>query len=200
MITTYRFRTTCCTMFAPAMFLACLLTACAPAVDHAEDAANIASDVAASAGDPCKLLDLASIRRVLPGASDGVRDHRADDRGIASCEWQSPNGRLVVQTATGAPVATKKLVDMVVTGNLDPFLRGPDPIRYEPLAGIGDQAVAVVEGVDAERGIVGSIAAAGVQRGDRKMLLMSSLESAPEYRQTTLESLRELAAAAAKRL
>lgn len=186
--------------FFSATALATLLAACSPTGGPAGEAANSDSGSAVHESDPCKLLDVASIRRALPGAGDGVRDHRADGMGLASCVWESPKGRIVLQTGTGAPEAARELVGLVVTGNLDPRPHMHDPVRYESLSGIGDQAVAVVEEIDAEKGILGSIAAAGVQKGDRKMTLMTSLPSAPEHRQSTLEALRQLVATAAKRL
>lgn len=186
--------------FFSASAMATVLAACSPVGGHAGETADAGSASAVHESDPCKLLDLASIRRALPGAGDGVRDHRADDIGLASCVWQSPKGRIVLQTGTGAPQEPKELVGLVVTGNLDPRPGRQDPIRYESLPGIGDHAVAVVEEINAEKGILGSIAAAGVQKGDRKLTLMTSLPSAPEHRQATLDALRQLVSAASGRL
>lgn len=180
-----------------------LLAACSPTDGTSPASASSAEATASeapSASDPCSLLTTAEVRSVLPDANAGKREHRTDEYGIASCLWDTPKGRLALQVSAAEEGPPNEIVGLVVMGNLDPGNRkANEAIRYETLEGIGDQAVAVVESRNEERGILGDITAAGVRRGSHDMVLMSSPLGGGD-RDAALKSLTELARAAAARM
>lgn len=191
----------------PALFGACCLIGCTPGdsvptgttpTDHS-DAQTV--DAASAADDPCNLLTDAEVRQVFSGAASGKRDHSVDKYGILSCVWEAPIDRLIVQAFDAKPDTLAGELRSRVQGFVDPMMAGAaDRIRYETIAGVGDQAIAVVEKADPEHGILADMAQLVTRRGERGVILFTGASLANGDRASALSELEKLGRSAVKRL
>lgn len=170
-----------------------------PAVRDVSTAASSAQGYAV-AGDACGLLRDAEVRQVFAGAGSAERNDAVEAGGIAQCGWKSPTGRIDVQWTHGTDQKVRDWMETVVevatNGERTAEQAG---IRLEPVRGIGDEAMVMIERVDAARGIVHPRAVLGLRRGEQVVLLMSE-ELAERDRADALAALTRLGRAAAGRL
>jgi hypothetical protein len=158
------------------------------------------ASAAASPGDTCSLLTTAEVASVIPGAKSPERDKSREQYGISACIWDTPRGRLVVQTWKSQPSAVDNEARGLAEGFVDPLKPGAkNNVRFEKIDGVGEQALAVVEIEDAKRGILNDVAMLVGQRGDQIVVLLSN-DLARSERSSALAGLKKLGAAAAKRL
>lgn len=148
--------------------------------------------------DPCKLLTTAEVRKIFPDAENGKRETSTDEYGIKSCIWNHPRGRLGLQVMKGEPGTVKHEIQGWSIGFKDPLKPGVK-VRYETIAGVGDEAMAVVERADEKAGILQDAAMLIAQRGDQQINLFSN-DLASRDRSAALKALEDLGKAAAKRL
>ncbi len=160
-----------------------------------------ARDTGSAAVDPCGLLTNAEVRDVFKGAAAGERDRSVDKYGILSCVWDIPSDRLIVQTFAAKPGAVADELRSRVQGSIDPMLIGAaDRIRYQSIAGIGDQAMMVVEKANPELGILADMALLATQRGDRMAILFTGTSLVSGDRDSALKALETLGSDIAQRL
>jgi hypothetical protein len=187
--------------------LACTLATCLIALGtvgcQQKAGDNAASGTAAAApagGGACRLLDTSEVSAAVSDAKRGEVDKSREQYGISACVWSTERGTFVAQYWTSAGVSAKNEASGLMLGVLDP-LKGSarNNVRYEEIAGVGDQAVAVVESQDAQRGVLNDFAMLVAQRGDVILVLLAP-ELARSDRDRALASLKALAESAVKRL
>lgn len=177
----------------------------AQALHDATVAAGAAQDPVASANpaDPdsvCRLLTDAQVRAVFPSAHSGARERTREQYGIGACVWSGDFGRALLQTWQAKGRTADAEARGMVFGFIDPMSSSAaDNIRYETIAGVGEQAVAVVEKQDAKRGIVTDIAMLMVRKNDQIIMLMCD-DLVHRDRAQALAALKSLGGAAADRL
>ena len=183
------------------------LAACSQAVDTPPDrpAAAATTSLATATSPPatddaCRLLSDADIRAVFPGAGKGVRETTREKYGIRACVWETKGGRFALQRWTAKPGTVGDEIRGMALGVLDPLKPAArTSFRYETMAGIGDQAMAMVEAQNESRGILADAALLMTQRGEQLIELQSS-ELGRGDRAAALQSLATLARAAVARL
>ena len=171
-------------------------------------ATDTAAQLTAAAGSPealpstaaeglCQLLTLGEVAAVFPGAEAGVvTEVRAE--GVTSCIWAIPAGRFVLQSWPAKdPVAEE--IRGAIYPSLDPSKQTAGVVRYEPVTGVGDEALAVVEQKDEARGIVSDTAILVAKRGD-KILLVIADDLARRDHAEALAALQSLGSSAAGRM
>lgn len=175
------------------------LTATFPAEGGEREASSKTSAV--PAGHPCQLLTDSEVRDVFPGAAAGARDGTLDKYGIATCRWDLPTDRFVVQMLkTGSGSVADELRSRA-SGSVDPMTQGAmERVRFETVAGVGDEAMAIVEKADASSGILSDMAVLVMQRGEHRAVLFTGTSLAGGGRAAALKSLEALGRSAAKRL
>ena len=167
----------------------------APVVESPVDAATVPTD------DPCKLLTDAEVRKAFPGTASGKREHGLDEHGIMTCLWDTPSDRFVVQTFKSGSGSVEEELRSRLLGSVDPSMPGAaDRVRYETIAGVGDQAMLVVEKADPQRGILADTAVLVTQRAGRKAVLFSGHSLTSGDRAAALKTLETLGRSVAKRL
>jgi len=150
--------------------------------------------------DACGLLSDADVRAVFPGAAAGVRETTRGKYGIRACVWETRGGRFALQRWTAKPGTVDNEIRGMAAGVLDPLKPAArNSVRYEALAGIGDQAMALVEAQNPSAGILADAAMLMTQRGDQLIELQSS-ELGRGDRAGALQSLSTLGRAAVARL
>jgi hypothetical protein len=150
-------------------------------------------------GDPCGLLTTAEVQQAFPGAKPGARDRGLEKAGVLRCSWNHPAGLLVL-LASDEDESAKEGAEGLTPAFLDPLRPDAgDRVRYEALAGVGDQAVVVLERQDKARGFMQDGAILVVQRGKHQVALLSS-DLARRERAEALRVFTELGKAIAKRL
>jgi hypothetical protein len=154
--------------------------------------------------DACALLSLAEIRRVLPEASRAERNDKLSTEGINGCGWygagKSPLIEVSVWQVSGEDDTAMENARTLAMGIADPTRAdGQDAVRLEKIAGIGDEAVAMVEKSDASRGILTTSALLTLQKNGR-IALVASVDMANADRTRALEQLTTLGKAVAARL
>lgn len=154
-------------------------------------------------GDPCTVVPLADVQNAFPGAKPGVRSTRIEKYGLTECEWKDGGGVVVfgVQEFYGSDTAMAEAKGMAIG-----FLDRSNPsaahnLRYETLTGVGlgNEAVAFVEGRDEKRGIMSDGAMLVLHRGQRTLFLTSPVLQTRD-RVAALKALEVLGRIAAKRL
>ena len=185
-------------------------TALAVAVAGCEkQGADVASEMTASAGatspaaeGACRLLTSSEVDAVFAGAKKGEVDNSRQQYGISACIWSTERGTFVAQfwTSTGGTTAKDEARGLML-GALDP-LKGQaarNNVRYEAVQGVGEQAVAVLETQDDQRGVLNDFAMLVAQRGDHILVLIAP-ELARSERGKALTQLQALGQSAANRL
>jgi hypothetical protein len=173
----------------------------AQAVHEATVAAGSARDPVASA-DPnsvCRLLSNAQVQEVFPSAHAGEPERTRQKYGISACIWSGDFGRLALQTWQAKGRTADAEASDMVSGFIDPLSSAAaGNIRYESIADIGEQAVAVVEKQDSQRGILTDVAMLVVRKDDRIIMLLCD-DLAQRDRVEALAVLKSLGAAASNR-
>jgi hypothetical protein len=153
-------------------------------------------------GDPCTVVPLSDVQKAFPGARPGVRETRKEKYGVTECTWKDGGGVVVfgVQEFYGRDSAmeeTKSFALAIVEGKVASVRN----VRYETLTGIGlgNEAVAFVEPIDAKRGIVSDGAMLTLHRGERTLWLTSPALPARD-RAAALKTFEVLGRIAVKRL
>lgn len=152
------------------------------------------------ANSPCRLLTDAEVRAVFPSAKSGVPERSREEYGIKACVWDLETDRFVVQTwaAEGGNVGDE--IRGLAAGFVDPLnAAAPNNIRYETLAGVGNQAMALVETQDDKRGILSDVALLVAKRGDQ-ILEVQSQGLPRRARATALQALTTLGREAVARM
>ena len=165
----------------------------------ATQAAQAATPAVVGEG-PCALLTNAEVQRAFAGAQPGQLDRSLEQQGILRCVWNHPAGPIGIVDGTEAPDPVDVEARSWALGFLDPLRRDADRhVRYETLAGVGDQAIAVIERADPGKGFVANSAFLVVRRGSRQVTLMA-MDLARRERPAALAVLQELGTTVAKRL
>lgn len=153
-------------------------------------------------GDPCAVLPLADVQKAFPGAKPGERSTRIEKYGITECSWKDSGGAVVfgVQEFYGKDSAMNELRSFALA-IVDMKAANARNVRYEVLAdvGLGNDAVAFVEPIDAKRGIVIEGAMLALHRGERTLWLTSPTLRSRD-RAAVLKTFEVLGRIAAKRL
>jgi hypothetical protein len=148
---------------------------------------------------PCGLLTTAEVQRTFPASKPGRFDRSMEKYGLLRCVWDYPGGSLLI-IAGEENDTPKEEAKGLTPAFLDPLRADAERhVRYEVLAGVGDQAVAVIEREDKAKGFMTSAAILVVQRGKRQVSVMSG-ELARRDRAEALRALTEIGKAIAKRL
>ena len=179
--------------------LAATLTGCGQ--QNTDAAIASPTTVASAAVGACKLLDHKEVQAVFPDAGAGVADDSRKQYGISACFWRTSRGTVAAQFWSADGSSAKDEAAGLMLGALDP-LKGPaarNNVRYENLAGIGEQAVAVVETRDEQRGVIDDFAMLVAQRGGQ-ILVLTAPELARSDRATALAQLSALGKSAVNRL
>lgn len=151
--------------------------------------------------DPCKLVTDAEVGRAFAQDTSGERSHALDSAGILTCQWDTPTGVFIVQIYRGKIYSVEEELRSRVSGSLDPVGPGTgDRVRYETLAGVGDQAMMVVEQADTQHGILADTAVLVMRRGERMAILFTGGALAGGDRASALKALETLGRSAGKRL
>lgn len=149
---------------------------------------------------PCRLLTDAEVRSVFPGAKASQPERSREEYGIKACEWSDDGGRFMAEIWNAKDSTAESEIKGLAEGFIDPVNPGAaSNVRYEPIAGVGEQAFAVVENRDAQRGILDDVALLVARKNDRILVLLSD-DLAHRDRAVALRSLTDLGSAAAKRL
>jgi hypothetical protein len=150
--------------------------------------------------DPCKLLTDAEVHKVFPDAKAGKIDHSLEEHGIISCIWDHTGDRFSVQAYKGEQGTIDNKIRGMSLMFLDPLKSGADRgVRYETVKDVGDQARAIVETADQNKGFLTDSAMLVTQRKGVQLTLIST-QLANRDRSAALKALEELGRAAAKRL
>ncbi|MCY7355424.1 MAG: DUF3558 domain-containing protein [Lysobacter sp.] len=197
--------------FAAIFLVAICMAACAkpPPGDAASTADAETSSATRAAEDdvgpadpdsPCRLLSDTEVRTVFAGASPGERETTREQYGISACVWQTPASRLMVQTWAAKEASAEEEIRGLTAGFVDPLNRAAaDNVRLETITGIGEEAFAVVETRDAQRGILND-AAMLVARHDGRILVLMSDELTRSDRAHAIAALQALGRSAVGRL
>lgn len=149
--------------------------AASPATAASDAAGDIGGGKASQApsGSACALLTTAEVASALPGAGDGENDDSRQEYGIAACEWATPHGLLFAQRWTLTGSSARQEASGLALGVLDPMKGAAlrSTLRFETAAGIGDDAVIVIEAKDEARGVLEDIATLVARRGDQWVIL-----------------------------
>ena len=179
----------------------CLVVAgVSPALAVASMLAGDAASRLAQTHDPCSLLTTAEVQRVFPGSKAGSVNRTQEKAGIVSCTWDYPTGILSIIGGDGLEESVKEEARGWIDVFLDPLRQdAARHVRYESLAGVGDEAIAIVERQDKTKGFMQSGAILVVRRGSKQVAVMSSTLALRE-RTDALHALAELGKAVAGRL
>lgn len=116
--------------------------------------------------NPCALLPMTAVRRLYPDAQAGVPDLSLANKGVVRCTWKHSLGTLFVITGDDAGDSAAEEAESWALTIVDPLRNdAAKHVRYEPVAGIADAAVAVVERRDPGRGFIQDGAYLAVRRG-----------------------------------
>jgi len=178
----------------------CLVAACSqrsPATASAPAASGVAD---AAAGTPCDLLTDAEVRSVFPQAGSGKRNTESLQYGLDRCAWKAADGQIGIEVSKVEAAAFEGELRAELQGTVDPLVQGAlEQIRFQPISGIGDHAIAVLEKAGAKRGVYADISLLAIQRGHRMAVLMIHNANA-DAPLPTLDTLKNLGTALAARL
>lgn len=156
--------------------------------------------LAVAADGPCRLLTDAEVRAVFPDAKTGKRNRSREEYGISACQWSGAHGDFVAEVWKAKGSSADNEIRGLMGGFVDPRMAAAEKnVRYESVSGVGDQACAVVEIEDEQRGVLSNVALLVARRGDQ-ILALSSPELPHRERGAALRALRELGRVAARRL
>ena len=165
--------------------------------------ARVADSPAAASTEPdspCRLLTDAEVHAVFAGVKAGQPERSREEYGIKACQWSIDGGRFVAEVWKAKGSTAENEIHGLAEGFIDPTKPGAaNNVRYEPIAGVGEQAFAVIETQDTRRGILNDIAMLVARKGDRIVVLLSD-DLAHRDRVAALHMLSALGGSAAKRL
>jgi len=153
-------------------------------------------------GDPCTIVPLDAVQKAFPGAQAGVRRPEVEKYGLTQCFWSRGKGDVLFGVAESYTTDATVMDDAQVeaSGYLDRSMpaarRGA---RFEPIAGLGVDAVAFIETKDPKRGIVADAAFVVLRKGQRTVTLAIPSPQGID-RAATLKLFETLGRIAAKRL
>lgn len=159
---------------------------------------------AAPPGDACELLSDADVQRIFPGARGSQRDRTIEVLGMARCDWGAMNDGTNVTAGWlwKKPEADMNLKQRIAgTARMFSGLQEPEHLglRFEPLSGMGDEAMMMIEPADPARGVLSSFAILVIRHGDQWVELRAD-PLAERDRTDALAALTELGRSAAGRL
>jgi hypothetical protein len=155
----------------------------------------------AAGADPCQFLSLEDVKQILPDAKPGVVDRSKEAKyGLISCTWWG-SGRVAISFSTEANTETvEREARGLVDGFVDPMNpKAANSVRVETLAIPGGKAAAVVEAVDASKGIVTAMEYVTV-RGKQYQATILCGRVPGQDRAAKLKAIEKLAKAAAARM
>lgn len=148
---------------------------------------------------PCALLAIGELQRAFPGSQPGRLDRTNEKYGVVPCLWDHPGGRLSILESDELSPLEDEASGWSLTF-LDPLNRSAaGRVRYEKLAGVGDEAIAVVERKDAAKGFIGDGSFIVVRRGQRQVSVFVT-DLASRERGEALKVLADLGKAVAGRM
>ena len=155
---------------------------------------------APAATPPCSLITPSEVSAILPGAKAGQPDTSREKYGVFGCEWRTQQSRLLVQRWQSEGDSAMDEIRALMEGMVDPMKSSAiNTVRFETLSGVGDQAVAVVEATDKQRGIINDAALLVAKRGDQ-VLIVYAPELTRSDRAKALAALKALAQKSVARL
>ena len=161
--------------------------------------ASPASAAPVEADSPCRLLTDAEVRAVFPDAKPGVPERSREEYGIKACMWDTDGGPFVLQRWS-AKGSVDNEIRGLASGFVDPTnSAAQNNIRYETIAGVGEQAMALVETKDEKRGILSDGAVLVAQHG-KQILELQSQDLPHRTRAAALQALTTLGREAVARL
>jgi hypothetical protein len=179
-----------------------LTAACALAVSALTGCGQQAAD-AATAGDPaspCRLLTRSEVDAAMPGAKAGEPERTREKYGIHACQWPVDGGSFVLQTWTAEEGSTEEEIKGLALGIVDPLKPDSmDAVRFERFPNLGEEAYAIVEKTDPQRGILNDIALL-VARKEGQYVVLFTKVLAREDRAKGLSALESLGRTAVGRL
>jgi hypothetical protein len=178
-----------------------LLVAVALLIGGGTPAARAGATAAPGEG-PCALLTTAEVARAFPGAKPGRVDRSQEKYGIVSCQWDLATGlfSVIASPDNSASESVRDEAKGWTLVFLDPLRNdAARHVRYEPLPGVGDEAIAIVERQDKQKGFLQDGAILVVRRGSRQVSALSSTLAQRE-RADALGVLTTLGKAIASRL
>jgi hypothetical protein len=148
----------------------------------------------------CSLLTPAEISAFLTGAKAGKPEPSREKYGITACEWDTGVGTFFLQNWKSEGDSARDELEALMLGVIDPMKpKAMANVRFETLAGVGDQAVAVVEVKDEKKSILNDAAILVAKRGDQ-VLMLAATNAARGDRATVLAALKALAQKSLARL
>lgn len=148
----------------------------------------------------CTLLTPSEISALMPGAQAGKPEVSREKYGITACEWDTGSGKFLLQSWKSEGDSARDEIEALMLGVVDPMKRNAMAnVRFETIASVGDQAVAVVEVKDEKRSILNDVAMLIAKRGDQVLVLAAS-SAARGDRSKVLAALRSLAQKSLARL
>lgn len=146
----------------------------------------------ATSADPCALLPVTAVRRLYADAQAGVPDLSLARQGIVRCTWKHGVGTLFLITGPDAGDTPADEAESWALTIVDPLRSdAARHVRYEPVSGVGDAAVAVVERRDPGKGFIQDGAYIAVRRGASLVSLLAP-DLARGDRAEALRRLRQL--------
>ena len=186
-----------CGVFATLMLVGCSKQAAGDAPPPADAGSTLAAEVPLPKDDPCGLLTMSEIRRALPKVTKATREESLVAYGMKGCDWHGATGKapmleVRVWQVSGADDTPMDNARTLAMGVADPTRAGTqEAVRLEKLAGIGEDAVAIVEKTDEARGILTTCAFISLQKNGR-IVTMASSDIAAGDRSLALEQLKAL--------
>lgn len=172
----------------------------APAAAAPVAASVVKTNTAVEPDSPCRLLTDAEVRAVFPGAKAGQPERSREEYGIKACQWPVESGRFLAEVWKAKNGTAENEIHGLAAGFVDPTnAAAANDVRYQPIAGVGEQAFAVVETRDAQRGILDDIAMLVARKNGRILVLLSD-ELAHRDRATAMQALTALGRESANRL
>jgi hypothetical protein len=198
-------RSLSCGMVAALLLLiGCTKQASGDAPSSAGATTPAVADTPPATDGSCALLSLAEIRRVLPAAARAVHNDSLIKHGIDACGWYGSSKAPVLEVSawqvSGADDTPMDNARTLAMGIADPTRNDTQgAVRLEKVAGVGEDAVAVVEKADDARGILTTAALLVLQRNGR-IATVASGDIAAQDRDKSLKDLATLGKAVASRL
>jgi hypothetical protein len=148
----------------------------------------------------CPLLTPAEISAFWPGAKAGKPDFTREKYGITACDWDNDIGTFILQNWKSEGDSARDEIEALMIAVIDPMKSSAMAnIRFETLAGVGDQAVAVVEVRDEKKSILNEAAMLITKRGDQ-VLMLAATNAARGDRAKVIAGLKSLAQKSLARL
>jgi hypothetical protein len=150
--------------------------------------------------NPCTLLRDGEVAKVLEGVGPGTRERSREEYGIAACVWSGKPGRVLAQVWTATGSSAEDEIRGLAAGVVDPFnAAAANNLRLEKLVGVGDEAFAIIESHDAQRGILGEMSLLVARKGEHVLVIYAD-DLARRERPAALAALQSLGRSAADRL